>query len=70
MSQMFGALFNPFIGNSDPVQFMYRRTANFKWYVHMYCRIPWNYGCTPVKRLYESGLRLKMFDALFQSLWM
>ena len=61
--------FNPFGGNSDPVQLMYGRTANFKWAVHMYCGIAGNYGCTPVQNLYESGMTSQMFDAPFESFW-
>ena len=53
--------FNTFGSNSDPVQLMYRSTANFKWY----CAILGNYGCTPLQKLYESGLRSHIFDADF-----
>ena len=68
-SQMFYAIFNVFGGNSNPVQLMYGRTANFKWAVQMYCGIAENYGCTPVQKVYESGLRSQMFHTLFQSFW-
>ena len=61
--------FNPVGGNSDPVQLMYGRIANLKWSAHMYCGIAGNYCCTPVQKLYESGMRSQMFDAPFQSLW-
>ena len=35
----------------------------------MYCGIPENYGCKPVQKVYESGLRSKIIHELFQSFW-
>ena len=61
--------FHPFGCFLHPLQFMYRRTSNFKWSINMYCGIAGNYGCTPVQKLYESGLKSQMFHSLFQSSW-
>ena len=55
--------------NLHSIQLMYGRTANLKWSVHMYCGILGIYGCMPLQKLYESGLRSKLFQALFQSFW-
>ena len=62
-------LFDQFGGHLHPVQLMYGNTANFNWSIHMYFGIPGKYGCTPVQKLYESGIRSQMLDAPFQCFW-